>query len=152
MCVGNNAKLNAMGNVAVFDIGTNSIHMLVAEVRLDGTFKVLHRQKDTTRLGDGSFEKRRLRKASMQRAWNVIAQFHKAAKAYHVKKMIGVATSAVRDAKNGKAFIHEVHRRTGMQVRIVSGNEEGLLIERAARSNMNVRGKKTLVVDIGALY
>ena len=136
--------------IAVFDIGTNSIHMLVAEIQPDLSFKILDREKDTTRLGDGSFEKRRLRRSSMRRAWNVIEQFHKEAKKLRVRRTIGVATSAVRDAKNGKAFIREVYRRTGIRIRIVSGNEEGRLIELAARSNMpDVKHKKTLVVDIG---
>ena len=135
--------------VSVFDIGTNSIHMLVAEIQPDLTIRILDREKDTTRLGDGSFEKRRLKKSSMQRALSVITQFHKNAKKLHVKRTIGVATSAVRDAKNGKEFIHEVYRRTGIRIRIVSGDEEGRLIELAARSNMDVKGKKTLVIDIG---
>lgn len=136
-------------NLAVFDIGTNSIHMLVVRILPNRTFKILERERDTTRLGDGSFEKRRLRKASMQRALNVIEQFHVMSKKYKVKESIGVATSAVRDAKNGQRFIQAVYRRTGIRIRIVSGDEEGRLIELAARSNMNVRGKRTLVVDIG---
>ncbi len=135
--------------VSVFDIGTNSIHMLVVEIQPDLSFKILDREKDTTRLGDGSFEKRRLRKSSMRRAWNVIGAFHKTAKKLHVSRTIGVATSAVRDAKNGKEFIREVYRRSGIRIRTISGDEEGRLIELAARSNMDVKGKKTLVVDIG---
>ncbi len=135
--------------VSVFDIGTNSIHMLVAEIQPDLSIKILDREKDTTRLGDGSFEKRRLKKSSMRRAWNVISAFHKTAKQLHIRRTIGVATSAVRDAKNGKEFIREIYRRTGIRIRIVSGDEEGRLIELAARSNMDVQGKKTLVVDIG---
>jgi exopolyphosphatase/guanosine-5'-triphosphate,3'-diphosphate pyrophosphatase len=123
--------------------------MLVARVGRGSAFKVLDREKDTTRLGSGSFEKRRLKPSSMQRALNVIGQFHRVAKGYKVRRVIGVATSAVRDAKNGKAFIREVLRRTGVPVRIVSGDEEARLIDLAARSNMNVKGKRTLVVDIG---
>ena len=136
-------------NIAVFDIGTNSIHMLVAEIHRDGSFRVLDREKDTTRLGDGSFERRRLRRPSMRRAWNIIEHFHDIAKKYRVRRTIGVATSAVRDAKNGKEFIREIYRRTGMNIRIASGDEEGRLIELSARSNMPVKDKKTLVVDIG---
>ncbi len=136
-------------NIAVFDIGTNSIHMLVVEIQPDSSFRILDREKDTTRLGDGSFEKRRLKKSSMRRAWNVIGAFHKTAKKLHVSRTIGVATSAVRDAKNGKEFIREVYRRTGIRIRTISGDEEGRLIELAARSNMDVKGKKTLVIDIG---
>ncbi len=136
-------------NIAVFDIGTNSIHMLVAEIKPDLSFEVLEHEKDTTRLGDGSFESHHLQRAAMQRALEVIDQFHKIAKAHRVKKYVAVATSAVRDARNGRKFVQEVYRRTGIRIRIVSGDEEGRLIELAARSNMNVKGKKTLVVDIG---
>lgn len=136
-------------NIAVYDIGTNSIHMLIAKIRKDGTFRILDREKDATRLGDGSFEKRRLKSAAVARGLHVIEQFHELSKEYRVERSIGVATSAVRDAKNGKAFIRSVKRRTGIEIRIVSGNEEALLIERAARSNMDVEGKKTLVIDIG---
>ena len=135
--------------IAVFDIGTNSIHMVVADVLPDLTYKVLEREKDTTRLGDGSFEKGRLKKSSMQRAWSVIGRFHRMAAKYRVKKMFGVATSAVRDASNGKEFVREVRRRTGVRIEIISGSEEGRLIELAARSNFKLTGKRSLVVDLG---
>jgi exopolyphosphatase / guanosine-5'-triphosphate,3'-diphosphate pyrophosphatase len=135
--------------IAVFDIGTNSIHMLVAQIQPDLSFRILDREKDTTRLGDGSFKKGRLKKSAIRRGLDVITEFHKTAKRLKVQRTIGVATSAVRDASNGREFIREVFRRTGARIRIVSGSEEGRLIERAARSNMDVKGKKTLVIDIG---
>ena len=91
--------------IAVFDIGTNSIHMIVAQIHSDRTFRVLDREKDTTRLGDGSFEKHHLRKSAMKRAFNVIERFHDMAKEYDVEKVFGVATSAVRDARNGRSFV-----------------------------------------------
>jgi exopolyphosphatase/guanosine-5'-triphosphate,3'-diphosphate pyrophosphatase len=136
-------------NIAVFDIGTNSIHMMVIEIRTDLSFKVLDREKDLTRLGDGSFESHSLRKPAMKRAWDVIERFHQMAEERGVDKIIGVATSAVRDARNGRAFIREIQRRTDMRIWIISGEEEGRLIELAARSNFSLKGKKALVVDIG---
>jgi exopolyphosphatase/guanosine-5'-triphosphate,3'-diphosphate pyrophosphatase len=136
-------------NIAVFDIGTNSIHMLIVEIRPDLSYEILGHERDTTRLGDGSFENHRLRKGAMQRAWGVVDRFYKIAKAAEAKKMIAVATSAVRDAKNGREFIREIYRRTGIRVQIITGHEEGRLIELAARSSVETRGQKTLVVDIG---
>ena len=136
-------------NIAVFDIGTNSIHMLMADIRPDLSFELLGHEKDTTRLGDGSFESHRLKKPAMQRALGVIDHFYKIAKENNVKKFVAVATSAVRDAKNGREFVREIYRHTGIRIDIISGDEEGRLIELAARSNMKVRGTKTLVVDIG---
>ena len=136
-------------NLAVFDIGTNSIHMLVVEIRPDLSFEVLCHEKDTTRLGDGSFESRRLRKPAMGRALGVLERFQKIAKTSEVKNVVAVATSAVRDAKNGREFVREIYRRTGIRVRIISGNEEARLIELGARSSIETQGKKALVVDIG---
>lgn len=136
-------------NIAVFDIGTNSIHMLVVEVRPDLSFEVLGHEKDVTRLGDGSFEDHRLNRSTMQRAYGVIERFYKIAKTYDVKKYLAIATSAVRDAKNKSEFTREVYRRTGMRVRVITGKEEARLIELAARSSIETRGQKALVVDIG---
>ncbi len=136
-------------NIAVFDIGTNSIHMLVAEIHPDLSFEVLGHEKDTTRLGDGSFESHRLKKSTMQRALGVIDRFYKIAKASDVKKYIAVATSAVRDARNGREFIRDIYRRTGIRAEVISGKEEARLIELAARSSVETRGQKALVVDIG---
>jgi exopolyphosphatase/guanosine-5'-triphosphate,3'-diphosphate pyrophosphatase len=136
-------------NIAVFDIGTNSIHMLVAEIRPDLSFEVLGHEKDTTRLGDGSFESHRLKKSKMQRALGVIDRFYKIAKTNNVQKCLAVATSAVRDAKNGREFLRDIYRRTGIRAEVISGKEEGRLIELAARSSVETRGQKALVVDIG---
>lgn len=136
-------------NIAVFDIGTNSIHMLVAEIRPDFSFEILDHEKDMTRLGDGSFESRRLKKATMLRALGVIDRFYRIAKTNNVKKFVAVATSAVRDAKNGREFVRTIYRRTGIHVEVISGKEEARLIELAARSSVETRRQKTLVVDIG---
>ncbi len=136
-------------NIAVFDIGTNSIHMLIAEIRPDLSFEVLGHEKDTTRLGDGSFENHRLKKSTVKRALGVIDRFYKIAKASEVKKCLAVATSAVRDAKNGREFVREIYHRTGIRTEVISGKEEARLIELAARSSVETRGQKTLVVDIG---
>ncbi len=136
-------------NIAVFDIGTNSIHMLIVEIRPDLSFEVLGHERDTTRLGDGSFESHRLKKSSIFRALGVIERFYKIAKAAEVRKIVAVATSAVRDAKNGKEFIRQIYSRTGIKVQIISGNEEGRLIELAARSSIETREQRALVVDIG---
>jgi exopolyphosphatase / guanosine-5'-triphosphate,3'-diphosphate pyrophosphatase len=135
--------------IAVFDIGTNSIHMMVAEIRPDGTFKVIDREKDATRLGDGSFERGRLKGSAMRRGWNVIERFHRMARKYKVRKVVGVATSAVRDASNGAEFVREIRRRTGTRIEVISGQEEGRLIELAARSNFDLKGKSSLVIDLG---
>ncbi len=135
--------------IAVFDIGTNSIHMLAVDIKSDGSFEVLTHQRDTTRLGDGSFKSKRLQASAMNRAIEVIESFRKIAKRYQVKATVAVATSAVRDAKNGGVFVETIRKRTGIKVEVVTGEEEARLIFLAAIHNMPRKNKRTLVVDIG---
>ncbi len=135
--------------IAVFDIGTNSIHMLVVEVHKDLSFEVLDHEKDTTRLGDGSFETKHLSKERMARAFRVIEKFVKVAAKYKVKRMFGVATSAVRDAQNGERFTKVIFKKTGVRIRIISGEEEGRLIFLGAASGIEVGKSSALLIDIG---
>ncbi|OIO37128.1 MAG: hypothetical protein AUJ72_05155 [Candidatus Omnitrophica bacterium CG1_02_46_14] len=135
--------------IAVFDIGTNSIHMLVVEIYKDLSFVVLDHEKDTTRLGDGSFETKRLSRLRMARAFHVLQKFVKIAAGFKVKKMLGAATSAVRDAKNGRQFTDALYKRTGARVRIISGEEEGRLIFLGASSGIPIGKGRALLIDIG---
>ena len=135
--------------IAIFDIGTNSIHMLVVEIHHDLSFRILDHEKDTTRLGDGSFETKRLSRERMARALKIIQKFVKVASKYKVQKIVGVATSAVRDAKNGSQFIRNVDKRTGAKIKVISGEEEGQLIFLGAASGISIGRKRALVIDIG---
>ncbi len=135
--------------IAVFDIGTNSIHMKIVQIGPGLSFEVLEHKKDMTRLGDGSFRSKKLSKRAMRRALKVLTRFTRLAKAEGARKMIAVATSAVRDAKNGLQFARLVRKRTGIRIRIISGREEGRLIFLGVTSGLDVRRGKTLVVDVG---
>lgn len=135
--------------IAVFDIGTNSIHMKIVQIGPGLFFEVLEHKKDMTRLGDGSFRSKKLSKRAVKRGFKVLTRFARLAKAAGVRKMIAVATSAVRDAKNGAQFARAVRKKTGIRVRVISGREEGRLIFLGASSGLEVRRGKTLVIDIG---
>ncbi|MCG3175151.1 MAG: Exopolyphosphatase [Candidatus Omnitrophica bacterium] len=135
--------------IAVYDIGTNSIHLLIVEVHKDLSFEVLGHEKDTTRLGDGSFESGELSAEAMKKGCEVMERFAKIAARSGVKRSIAVATSAVREARNGGKFIEEVWRRAGLKVSVITGEEEARLIGLAARSATDLGGKKALVIDIG---
>jgi len=135
--------------IAVFDIGTNSIHMKIVQIGPGLSFEVLEHKKDMTRLGDGSFRSKKLSKRAMRRALKVLTRFARLAKVEGARKMIAVATSAVRDAKNGPQFVRAVLKKTGIRIRIISGREEGRLIFLGVTSGLDTRRGKTLVVDIG---
>ena len=102
-----------MAKIAVIDIGTNSIHMVLAEIQPDAGYKILDRFKDMTRLGNGAFTTHRLSDEAITRGLDVIRNLVTLAKNKGYDRIIAVATSAVREAKNGGDFIDlvaEAHR------------------------------------------
>jgi exopolyphosphatase/guanosine-5'-triphosphate,3'-diphosphate pyrophosphatase len=85
----------------------------------------------------------------MARAMEVIESFHKIAKKHHARHTIAVATSAVRDAKNGGRFVEYIRKRTGIKVEVVTGEEEARLIFLSAIHHVDSKNKRCLVIDIG---
>src|SRR6185436_12344093 len=98
-------KLTGMAKLGILDIGTNSIHMVLAEVEPDGSYKILDRFKDMTRLGDGTFKSRRLSEPAMARGLEVIRTLTTLARNKGYDRIRAIATSAVREARNGGEFI-----------------------------------------------
>ena len=135
--------------LAVFDIGTNSIHMKIVQINSDFSFETLEHEKDMTCVGAGSFESRELSKTAIRRALKVIERFHKEAKRIGADKTIAVATSAVRDARNGDALVEAVYKKTGMKVRIITGEEEARFIFLGVSSDSEFKKGKVLVADVG---
>lgn len=138
-----------MTKLAVLDIGTNSIHLVLAEVEPDCSYKILDRFKDMTRLGDGAFKNRRLSAAAMARGLEVIHTLATLARNKGYERIEAVATSAVREARNGGEFIQEVGRQTGLTVRVVTGQEEARLIYLGVQHSMDLSDRPALVVDVG---
>lgn len=138
-----------MSKLAVVDIGTNSIHMVLAEIDPDGSYKILDRFKDMTRLGDGTFKTRRLSQHAIARGLEVLRNLTTLARNKGYDRILMTATSAVREAKNGGEFIERVARETGVRVRVVTGQEEARLIYLGVRHSMEMTEHPSLIVDVG---
>lgn len=138
-----------MAKIAVVDIGTNSIHMVLTEIDPDGSYKILDRFKDMTRLGDGTFQTRSLSVEAIKRGLNVLRNLSTLARNKGYDRIVMAATSAVREARNGGAFIEQVARQTGTRVRVVTGQEEARLIYFGVRHSMDLTGHHSLIVDVG---
>ena len=138
-----------MPKLAVLDIGTNSIHMVLAEVQPDYSYKILDRFKDMTRLGDGVFTSRRLSDQAMMRGLEVIRSLVTLARNKGYEQIEGVATSAVREARNGGEFLDHVMQQTGLTVRVITGAEEARLIFLGVQNSVALPESPTLVIDIG---
>ena len=135
--------------VAAIDIGTNSIHMIVVELRADLSFQVIDREKEMVRLGAGGLDGRALTPEAVHAALQVLSKFRRLAESHSVDKVIAVATSATREAENGGDFLKAVTQQTGIRPRVISGTEEARLIHLAAVYGVGLPGDVAVVIDIG---
>jgi exopolyphosphatase/guanosine-5'-triphosphate,3'-diphosphate pyrophosphatase len=135
--------------IAAIDIGTNSIHMIVVQVRPDLSFEVIDREKDMVRLGAGGLDGRNLTPTAMAAALQTLTKFRRLADTHKVDEIVATATSATREAENGGDFMADVDRQTGIRIKVISGTEEARLIHLAAGYGVNVGGSTAVVVDIG---
>ncbi|MGZ9146659.1 MAG: Ppx/GppA phosphatase family protein, partial [Nitrospira sp.] len=138
-----------MSKLAVIDIGTNSIHMVLAEILPDASFKILDRFKDMTRLGNGVFATKRLSDEAMSRALDVLKTLVTLARNKGFERIVAVATSAVREAQNGGDFVSLLMEQAGLRVKVISGTEEARLIFLGVKHSIALPDGPTLVVDIG---
>lgn len=136
-------------NLAAIDIGTNSIHLVIAEVTKSQTIKVLIDEKEMVKLGVGVFSTNRLSKEAYDRGIEVIKRYVQLADQYGVEEIITAATSATREAKNGGEFLGKVAEETGLTPKVISGKEEARLIFLAVRRAIAFGEEKVLVLDIG---
>src|SRR5918911_2989931 len=132
--------------VAAVDLGTNSTRLLVADVD-DGRVSEVERETRITRLGEGVDRRRRLLPVPIARVRNVLSDYRREADALGAERTLAVATSAVRDAENGEAFLGEVEWSYGFSTRLLSGDEEARLTYRGISSGRAVDGE-TVIVDI----
>ena len=135
--------------IAAIDIGTNSIHMIIVQVRPDLSFEVIDREKDMVRLGAGGLDGRSLTPTAVSAGIQTLTKFRRLADSHHVDEIVASATSATREADNGGDFIAEVDRQTGIRVRVISGSEEARLIHLAAVYGVDVGKRTAVVIDIG---
>jgi len=130
--------------VAAIDLGTNTTRLLVGAVE-DGRVEELHRETRITRLGEGVDARRRLLPVPIARVRNTLSDYRRTAESLGAERTLLVATSAVRDADNGEAFLGEIEWSYGFATQLLSGDEEAELTQRGVGD----LGTTTLLVDIG---
>lgn len=113
--------------VAVIDIGSNSGRVVVLEVDRAGHLRLLTGSRAALRLVHDVDEGRRLSTESMARTLDAVRDFHAIASGAGARRIVAVATAAIRDARNGRAFMHRIRRELGIRVDIIDGAEEARL-------------------------
>jgi exopolyphosphatase/guanosine-5'-triphosphate,3'-diphosphate pyrophosphatase len=134
--------------IAAIDVGTNSIHMIVAEEQRHG-HRVIDKEKEMVQLGRGSLEGRPLTEDAIERGVEALRKMAGIAERWKVSEVVAVATSAIREAPNGKQFIAAAQKAAGFRIRVISGEEEADYIYRAVRSAIDFHGGTALAIDIG---
>jgi len=155
-----------MQTFAAMDIGTNSVRLAVVEVKPNQTWTTLASQKQVVRLGEGEFDQvptnpkkgkdegdgggHSLTEAAIARGALVCARFAEVARGFGAEEIVALATAAVREADNGHEFVKRVRDLAGLDVRIISGQEEARLIYLGVVSGIDLPpGKRALFMDIG---
>jgi len=136
---------------ASIDIGTNTIRFLISEQTGRGILKKLYINRVITRLGEGFSDNTRLLNSNAVNRSVVAAlyDFSKVIKKFNVNKIRAVATSVVRESKNGEEFVKQVADKTGLALEVISGEEEAKLTVLGVLNSVSVNANNCIIFDIG---
>ncbi len=141
--------MNKKHIVAAIDIGTNSIHMIIANVDENGNIDLIHRKREVVRLGEDTFSNLgSLSNEAMDRAITTIKKYLAVAVIYKAV-VLACATSAVREASNGNDFINRIKTELNLDVDLISGSDEAYLIYTGIAKSLNLQNHLIMAFDIG---
>jgi exopolyphosphatase / guanosine-5'-triphosphate,3'-diphosphate pyrophosphatase len=131
------------------DVGTNSIHLVMAEISPEGDFSIVGRDKELIEMGKGGFAQHVLTDRAMREGVATLGRFQKLAHLKGVTRLKAVATSAVREAHNGGDFVSMVGQQLGLDLQVISAEEEARLIYLAVRHAVDLGSGDNFIVDVG---
>ena len=135
--------------VSAIDIGSNSVRQTIADVSPSGVIRVVDEMKAAPRLGAGLYKRGMLSEVAIQNTLLVLGRMATLAKQLDVERTEVIATSAVRDAKNGAQFLKLAREETGLHIRILDGDDEARLAFRSALAHFELAIGRAVVMDIG---
>jgi exopolyphosphatase/guanosine-5'-triphosphate,3'-diphosphate pyrophosphatase len=138
-----------MAVYAAIDIGTNTLRLLVAETVGPDDYTVLHEEQQITRLGEELRSTGLLQDAPQRRSLTVLRTFAEVTRRFKADQVAAICTSAVREARNGEAFVAEVGREAGLALRVIDGEEEARLTLLGVRHGLRLGSRRVLAIDIG---
>lgn len=137
-----------MPTFAAVDIGSNSVRLKISRL-VAHRLKQVHEDREVTRLGESVFRSGLLSPEAMADTIKVLRRFHRAVQKEGTDSVRVVGTSALRDARNSRAFLEWVHSVTGWKVKIITGLEEARLIHLGLTSALQVSTPSVLMIDLG---
>lgn len=130
------------------DLGTNTFHLLIAEGDIHKYHEIAH-ITEAVKLGEGGINKGYILPEAFQRGVNTMQRFNELIHANNVTGVRAIATSALRNASNGKDFIKEVKTQTGIAIEIIDGEQEAVFIYNGVKLSGCLSAKNSLIMDIG---
>ena len=134
---------------AVIDIGTNTFHLLIAEILNQTDVEIIHKKTIAVKLGEGGVNKGFIADAAYERGINALIEFRKDLDQHQIKNIKATATAAVRDASNGAEFIKDALAKADIRIEIIDGLKEAEYIYKGAKSARVLSANTSLVMDIG---
>jgi exopolyphosphatase/guanosine-5'-triphosphate,3'-diphosphate pyrophosphatase len=135
--------------LAVIDCGTNTFHVLIVE-RINGThYERVFNTRFAVKLGENTINKGFIADVPFKRGIDALSTFKKHIDEYKVDRILAFATSAIRDAANGEEFVKKAFDETGIEIEVIDGNKEAVLIYHGCRSAMKLGKEKVMIMDIG---
>ncbi|MBE9042381.1 Ppx/GppA family phosphatase [Oscillatoriales cyanobacterium LEGE 11467] len=136
--------------LAAIDIGTNSVHMVVVKIQPTlPAFTIVAREKETVRLGDRDPKTGHLKPEVMAASIAALGRFQEIALLSNAAEIVAVATSATREAPNGRDFLQQIQDKLGLEVSLISGQEEARRIYLGILSGMEFNNQPHIAIDIG---
>ena len=135
--------------IAIIDLGTNTFNLLVAELLASGKFKTLYSDKIAVKLGEGGINNNQIMPPAFERGMNAIAAHLATIDSFNVDVIEAFATSAIRNAKNGKEFAAAVQSKFKIEIQIIDGNREAELIYSGVKLGVQLNVSNSLIMDIG---
>lgn len=136
-------------NISAIDVGSNAMRMVVGEVDETWQVRPIENIRLPVRLGQDVFDRGYLEEKTIQQTEEVFLRFRQMAENFNVHQLRAVATSAAREAENSDLLVDRVFRTSGIEIEIISGEEEARLIHAAVAHVLNLKDKRTLLIDIG---
>ncbi len=134
--------------IAIIDMGTNTFHLLIADVN-DNGFVTIHRERVAVRIGKGGISHGLITPDALERALKTLVDFKVLVDEFLVTQVYATATSAIRNAKNGKALADKIEKATGIAIRIISGEEEAQFIYYGVKNALKLGQEPSVIMDIG---
>lgn len=134
--------------VAALDLGTNTFHLVIAEIENNAIKQIFFAEQKHVKLGEGGINKGMITEEAFARGIAALIEFSDKISSHNVQHIAAVGTAALRTAANGKDFIRQVNEKTGIQIEIIDGDQEASLIYAGVKQAVSLT-ENSLIMDIG---